>query len=78
MLITRIGQIELEDGTDWYYLLENPEDNLSADQAREWFLPQVYRDTSSPGGLFCHNVRVIAEECKPNQVICIAEVRRDW
>lgn len=58
--ITPIGVIELGiDGRDQYVLLRRLDDDLTPEQAREWMLPQVYRESMAPGGYFCNSVTIL-------------------
>lgn len=67
---TIIGTIDNGcDGAQQYILLTCRDDDLTEDQAYAWLLPQVYRDTNTPGGYFCRRIETIQKS--NNQVICI-------
>lgn len=75
--ITPIGEINKGvDGKDQYLLLTRLDDDLSPDFAENWLLPQVYRDTNTPGGYFCHRV-TISKLPSDNEVIAIVHHRYD-
>jgi len=72
-----IGTIELGcDGSDQYILFKSLEDDISPDDVYATVLPMVYRDTQTPGGYFCHRVRVMQTD-RSNEVICVIEHRYD-
>lgn len=67
---TTIGTIDNGcDGSETYILLTCLNDSLSENEAHQWLMPQVYRDTDRPGGYFCHIVETIQK--RDNQVLCI-------
>ena len=58
-------------GSDQYVLLTRWNDDLTPDDAYEWLLPQVYRDThQEAGGYFCHRVTTMQGESF-NKVVAI-------
>ena len=59
--VTKIGCIDKNiDGNDEYVLLTRKDDDLTCDEAHDWFLPQVYRETQQEaGGYFCRDVEVL-------------------
>lgn len=64
-------------GLDSYYKLKRTDGDLTVEQARDWFLPQVYIEGSGPGTRFCHSVLVQQVQYNPDTVICIAQQRLD-
>lgn len=78
MHMQRIGKIEMGiDGCDEYILLTNDEDTLTPEQAEDWLLPQVYRDSYHAGGYFCRHVSATPVPFRDNQVIAIIHHRYD-
>ena len=73
----RIGTLSNDYGWDEYTRLTSPVDNLTPEQAKAWLLPQVYRDTHTPGGLYCHTVWAVQVQYSDNAVICTIEHRYD-
>jgi len=75
--VTNIGRIEHGiDGSDQYLLLSCGDDNLTEDQAHEWLLPQVYRETyQEAGGYFCKRVTVMQKT--DSQVVAIVHHEYD-
>jgi len=73
---TIIGTIDNGcDGAQQYILLTCLNDTISEDEAHNWLLPQVYRDTNRAGGYFCNRVQTIQKT--DNQVICIVHHEYD-
>ena len=65
------------DGSDQYVLLTRWGDDLTPEDAEDWLLPQVYRDThQAAGGYFCHRVTTTQGE-SANKVIAIIHHRYD-
>ncbi len=76
--ITPIGSIELGiDGRDEYLLLSRSDDDLYETDAREWLLPQVYRESMRPGGYFCTDVTIMPRPYRANQCVAIIHHRHD-
>ena len=75
--LTPIGNVDQQDGSDAYMLLTNLADDITPEQAHDWLLPRVYRDTSIPGGRYCHTVLVSQYPYSTNKVICIVQNRYD-
>lgn len=73
----RIGCIDVDEGTDTYYLIINREDDMTPDQACEWLLPIVYEHSRHPGAWFCTSVLAVQAPYSTNSVICIAQHRQD-
>lgn len=75
--VTNIGHIEHGiDGNDQYLLLTRNDDDLTPEQAREWLLPQVYRETyQEAGGYFCKRVTVMSRS--DSQVVAIVHHEYD-
>ena len=73
---TIIGTIDNGcDGAQQYILLKCLNDVLSKKDAYDWLLPQVYRNTNTPGGYFCNIVETIKKS--HNEVICIVHHEYD-
>lgn len=71
--MTLIGNVNQGiDGRDEYVLMVRLDDDLTPEQAREWLLPQVYRESTHPGDYFCTSVTVLprSDNC------CVAIVHR--
>jgi hypothetical protein len=65
------------DGSDQYVLLTRWGDDLTPEDAEDWLLPQVYRDThQAAGGYFCHRVTTMQGESS-GKVIAIVHHRYD-
>lgn len=75
--VTDIGTVPHSDGRDQYVLVRNRADDLTPDQARDWLLPRVYRDTNTPGGYFCNRVSATQAAHSDNTVICTIHHRYD-
>ena len=75
--VSNIGRIEHGiDGSDQYLLLSRSDDSLTEGQAREWLLPQVYRETyQEAGGYFCKRVTVMQKT--DSQVVAIVHHEYD-
>jgi hypothetical protein len=75
----KIGEVDVADGIDTYYLLVNKEDNFYPfdDGAYNWFLERVYYNTCRPGGWFCSGVTVQNKLHHDNQMIAICHHRKD-
>jgi hypothetical protein len=75
--VTKIGNIEHGiDGNDQYLLLTRRDDDLTLEQARDWLLPQVYRETyQEAGGYFCKRVTVMQKT--DSQVVAIVHHEYD-
>jgi hypothetical protein len=75
--VTKIGNIEQGiDGTDQYLLLTRKDDSLTPKEARDWLLPQVYRETyQEAGGYFCKRVTVMQKT--DSQVVAIVHHEYD-
>lgn len=75
--VTNIGSADKSiDGSDQYVLLTRKDDDLTCDEAHDWFFPQVYRETQQEaGGYFCRDVEVLQRSC--NQVVAIIHHRYD-
>lgn len=59
------------DGSDQYVLLTRWVDDLTPEDAEDWLLPQVYREThQEAGGYFCRRVTTTQGE-SANKVIAI-------
>jgi len=78
---TTIGHLPADSGADWYYLLELEESDGTPEwpeeYARSHFLASVYRNTFTPGGVYCSTVRVTPYPYSETKFIGIAEVRYD-
>ena len=65
------------DGSDQYVLLTRWGDDLTPEDAEDWLLPQVYRDThQAAGGYFCHRVTTMQGESS-GKVVAIVHHRYD-
>ena len=65
------------DGSDQYVLLTRWGDDLTPEDAEDWLLPQVYKDThQAAGGYFCHRVTTMQGESS-GKVIAIVHHRYD-
>ena len=65
------------DGSDQYVLLTRWGDDLTPEDAEDWLLPQVYREThQAAGGYFCHRVTTMQGESS-GKVIAIVHHRYD-
>ena len=65
------------DGSDQYVLLTRWVDDFTPQDAEDWLLPQVYRDThQAAGGYFCHRVTTMQGESS-NKVIAIVHHQYD-
>jgi hypothetical protein len=65
------------DGSDQYVLLTRWADDLTPEDAEDWLLPQVYREThQAAGGYFCHRVTTMQGESS-GKVIAIVHHRYD-
>jgi hypothetical protein len=75
--VTKIGCIDKNiDGNDEYVLLTRNDDDLTCDEAHDWLLPQVYRETQQEaGGYFCLDVEVLQRST--NSVVAIIRHRYD-
>lgn len=75
--VTKIGNIEQGiDGTDQYLLLTRKDDSFTPEEARDWLLPQVYRETyQEAGGYFCKRVTVMQKT--DSQVVAIVHHEYD-
>jgi len=65
------------DGRDEYLILTRLDDDMTPEQAREWLLPQVYKESSMAGSYFCTSVMVVQAQYSTNQVICTVQHRYD-
>ncbi len=63
-------------GSDQYVLLTRWVDDFTPQDAEDWLLPQVYKDTHQAGGYFCHSVTTMQGESS-NKVIAIVHHRYD-
>ena len=78
VVMTRIGSIERGiDGNDSYVMLTRLDDDMTPDQAHAWLLPQVYHESTQPGGYFCTSVMAVQAQYSTNQVICTVQHRYD-
>ena len=76
--ITPIGTVEQGiDGRDEYVLITSMDDALDVDFAREWLLPQVYRESMRPGGYFCTSVTIMSHPLATNRCVAIIHHRYD-
>jgi hypothetical protein len=65
------------DGSDQYVLLTRWGDDLTPEDAEDWLLPQVYKDThQEAGGYYCHRVTTMQGESS-GKVIAIVHHRYD-
>lgn len=65
------------DGSDQYVLLTRWGDDLTPEDAEDWLLPQVYKDThQEAGGYFCHRITTMQGESS-GKVIAIVHHRYD-
>jgi hypothetical protein len=65
------------DGSDQYVLLTRWGDDLTPEDAEDWLLPQVYREThQAAGGYFCHRVTTMQGKSS-GKVIAIVHHRYD-
>ena len=79
---TTIGSLPAHDGADWYYLLELEEGDVGPgmkplDVAGSLLMSHVYRDTFTPGAVYCHTVLITPFPYSDTKFIGIAEVRYD-
>jgi heme-degrading monooxygenase HmoA len=75
--IETIGAISQDNGRDEYVLLTRWADDLTPDDAEDWLLPRVYKDThQEAGGYYCHRVTTTQGE-SANKVIAIIHHRYD-
>jgi hypothetical protein len=64
------------DGCDQFILLTRKDDDLTCEEAHNWFFPQVYRETQQEaGGYFCRDVEVLQRST--NSVVAIVHHRYD-
>ena len=64
-------------GSDQYVLLTRWVDDFTPQDAEDWLLPQVYKDThQAAGSYFCHSVTTMQGESS-NKVIAIVHHRYD-
>lgn len=76
--MTKIGTIDYGiDGSDQYVLLTRSDNQLTAEQAKEWLLSKVYYECGVAGGYFCNVVLAVQAASGPNQVICTIQHRYD-
>jgi hypothetical protein len=72
--IMKIGSVELGCGDcDEFVLLKCLEDDISEQDAYDYLIPLVYRDTNDAGGYFCHRVETFQRS--DNEVLCIIHHR---
>ena len=73
--MTPIGTVNQGiDGRDEYVLIVRLDDDLTPNDAREWLLPQVYRESSHPGGYFCTSVTILPR----HESACVAIIHRRY
>lgn len=77
LTVRAIGTLSDEEGRDQYVIVSNRAGSLTADQAREWMLGRVYRDTDTPGGYYCKCVAAVQVEDSDSSVICTIQHRYD-
>ncbi len=78
ILVKQIGTVDVDDGRDEYVLLTRKDDDITAEQAMNWLLPRVYRQSYRAGQYYCTYVRTLVEGDVPtNKVVCIIEHRYD-
>jgi hypothetical protein len=77
MVFQIIGTVDVEDGRDEYVLMIRKDDELTRQQAHDWLLPRVYRNSNGAGQYYCTKVRVLQEDYLTNRVVCIIEHRYD-
>lgn len=75
--VVEIGTLPHPDGRDQYVLVRNRDGDLTADQARAWLLPRVYRDCDTPGGYYCNRVSAAQAEHSDSTVIATIHHRYD-
>ena len=77
MKCEQIGKIEMGiDGCDEYVRLRANE-STTVDQAHEWLLNRVYRDTNQAGGYFCHQVTIMPRPYFNDEFVGIIHHRYD-
>jgi heme-degrading monooxygenase HmoA len=75
--IETIGHIKRPDGRDEYVLLTRWVDDFTPQDAEDWLLPLVYKDTHQEAeGYFCHRVTTTQGE-SANKVIAIIHHQYD-
>lgn len=73
-----IGVIERGiDGRDEFLLVTDSDDDLDLQEVQRILIEQFYVDTGTPGGYFCHNVRVIPDDVHLDRCIAIVQHRYD-
>lgn len=77
LVITVIGGIDNSTGRNQYVHIGRSEGDLTPEQAQEWMLRRVYRDTNTPGGYFCHRVTCMQYPHADNVVICVIHHEND-
>ncbi len=72
-----IGNVDVDDGVDQYVLITRKDDTLTKQQAHDWLLSRMYRDSYGAGQYYCTRVRALKEDFAQNRVVCIIEHRYD-
>ncbi len=65
------------DGSDQYLLITVDNDSATTEEVEHEFLNLYYRDTSQPGGYFCHTVTVQRKSYSDHEFIVIIHHRYD-
>ena len=74
----QVGKVATDQqGYDFYYLVEDTENPLTPQEAKDWLMPTVYREAPHEGGLFCNTILASQVEHSVSKVICIVKVQRD-
>lgn len=75
---TRIGMInEGIDGSDEYLMVRSTDDALDLPAVEQELTDLYYRESTRPGGYFCHTVRLIPDPIHDNTAIAIVQHRYD-
>lgn len=73
--VEAIGKVFLEEGWDDILLIHRLDDDLMPAQAESWALRLLYRDTDTPGAMFCHSVSAIQYPSREDQCLVLAHRR---
>lgn len=72
--IVKCGSIELGCGDcDEFVLVKCLDDNISTEDAYNYLMPRVFRDTNDAGGYFCNSIETLQRF--DNEVLCIIHHR---
>ena len=77
--IEKVGYVSLDycGGRDEMVALTRDDDDLTPEQAEQWLLPKVYRDTNTPGGYFCHSLTAMQHPFAKNRCFVLIHHRLD-